>query len=52
LSTPDQDSCRSFKLDWQAWHAISPEGKFIVTIESVDDGSNVATYEASAGWTA
>ncbi len=26
-------------------HAISPEGKLIVTIESDDDSSNVATYE-------
>jgi periplasmic nitrate reductase NapD len=26
-------------------HAISPEGKLIVTIETEDDGSNVATYE-------
>ncbi|MBI5899632.1 MAG: chaperone NapD [Rhodocyclales bacterium] len=26
-------------------HAISPEGKFIVTIETADDSSNVATYE-------
>lgn len=26
-------------------HAVSPEGKLIVTIESADDGSNVATYE-------
>ena len=26
-------------------HAISPEGKLIVTIESDDDGGNVATYE-------
>ena len=26
-------------------HAISPEGKLIVTIETDDDGSNVATYE-------
>ena len=26
-------------------HAISPEGKFIVTLETTDDSSNVATYE-------
>lgn len=26
-------------------HAISPEGKLIVTIVTEDDGSNVATYE-------
>ena len=26
-------------------HAVSPEGKLIVTIETEDDGSNVATYE-------
>ena len=26
-------------------HAISPEGKLIITIETDDDGSNVATYE-------
>jgi nitrate reductase NapD len=26
-------------------HAVSPEGKLIVTIETDDDGSNVATYE-------
>ena len=26
-------------------HAISPEGKLIVTIETDDEGSNVATYE-------
>ncbi|KAF0165968.1 MAG: periplasmic nitrate reductase NapD [Rhodocyclaceae bacterium] len=26
-------------------HAISPDGKLIVTIETDDDGSNVATYE-------
>ena len=26
-------------------HGISPEGKMIVTIETEDDGSNVATYE-------
>lgn len=26
-------------------HAVSPEGKLIVTIESADDDSNVATYE-------
>jgi nitrate reductase NapD len=26
-------------------HAISPEGKLIVTIETDDDSSNVATYE-------
>jgi len=26
-------------------HAVSPEGKLIVTIESSDDGSNVAIYE-------
>lgn len=26
-------------------HGISPEGKIIVTIETEDDGSNVATYE-------
>ena len=26
-------------------HAISDEGKLIVTIETEDDGSNVATYE-------
>jgi nitrate reductase NapD len=26
-------------------HAVSPEGKMIVTIETEDDGSNVATYE-------
>lgn len=26
-------------------HAVSPEGKLIVTIESEDDGGNVATYE-------
>ena len=26
-------------------HAISPEGKLIVTIESEDDGSTVAIYE-------
>jgi periplasmic nitrate reductase NapD len=26
-------------------HAVSPEGKLIVTIESTDDGSNVAIYE-------
>lgn len=27
-------------------HAISPEGKFIVTIETGDDDGNVATYES------
>lgn len=26
-------------------HAISPEGKLIVTIETDDDGSNAATYQ-------
>jgi nitrate reductase NapD len=26
-------------------HGVSPEGKLIVTIETEDDGSNVATYE-------
>jgi nitrate reductase NapD len=26
-------------------HAISPEGKMIVTIETEDDGSNAATYQ-------
>ena len=26
-------------------HGISPEGKLIVTIETEDDASNVATYE-------
>ena len=26
-------------------HAISPEGKLIVTIEAEDEGSNAATYE-------
>ncbi len=26
-------------------HAVSPEGKLIVTIETEDDSSNVATYE-------
>ncbi len=26
-------------------HAVSPEGKIIVTIETEDDGSNVAAYE-------
>ena len=26
-------------------HGVSPEGKLIVTIETDDDGSNVATYE-------
>ncbi|MBI5793429.1 MAG: chaperone NapD [Rhodocyclales bacterium] len=26
-------------------HAISPEGKLIVTIETDDDSGNVATYE-------
>ena len=26
-------------------HAVAPEGKLIVTIETDDDGSNVATYE-------
>ena len=26
-------------------HAISPEGKLIVTIETGDEGSNAATYE-------
>ncbi|MDK9702871.1 MAG: chaperone NapD [Sulfuritalea sp.] len=26
-------------------HAISPEGKLIVTIETEDEGSNAATYE-------
>ena len=26
-------------------HAISPEGKMIVTIETEDDGSNAATYD-------
>ena len=26
-------------------NAVSPEGKLIVTIETDDDGSNVATYE-------
>ncbi|WP_310448691.1 chaperone NapD [Sulfuritalea sp.] len=26
-------------------HAVSPEGKLIVTIVTEDDGSNVATYE-------
>ena len=29
-------------------HAISPEGKVIVTIESDDDAGNVATYERIA----
>lgn len=29
-------------------HAVSPEGKLIVTIESEDDSSNVATYESIA----
>ena len=27
-------------------HAISPEGKLIVTIETEDDGSNAATYQS------
>ena len=27
-------------------HAVSPEGKFIVTIETEDDSSNVSTYES------
>ncbi|MBK8760656.1 MAG: chaperone NapD [Sulfuritalea sp.] len=27
-------------------HAISPEGKFIVTIETEDDDGNVAAYES------
>lgn len=27
-------------------HAVSPDGKLIVTIETEDDASNVATYEA------
>ena len=26
-------------------HAVSPEGKMIVTIETEDDGSNAATYQ-------
>ncbi len=26
-------------------HAISPEGKLIVTIETEDEGSNAATYQ-------
>ena len=26
-------------------HAISPEGKLIITIETEDDGSNAATYQ-------
>lgn len=26
-------------------HAIAPDGRMIVTIETEDDGSNVATYE-------
>jgi len=26
-------------------HAVSPEGKMIVTIETADDASNVATFE-------
>ena len=26
-------------------HAVSPEGKLIVTIETEDDGSNAATYQ-------
>ena len=32
-------------LDGVEVHAVSPEGKLIVTIETEDDGSNVATYE-------
>jgi nitrate reductase NapD len=27
-------------------HAISPEGKMIVTIETEDEGSNAATYQS------
>ena len=26
-------------------HAVSPDGKMIVTIETEDDGSNAATYQ-------
>ena len=26
-------------------HAVSPEGKLIVTIETADEGSNAATYQ-------
>jgi periplasmic nitrate reductase NapD len=32
-------------LDGVEVHVVSPEGKLIVTIETDDDGSNVATYE-------
>lgn len=32
-------------LSGVAVHAISPEGKMIVTIETADDGSNIATYQ-------
>jgi nitrate reductase NapD len=32
-------------LDGVEVHAVSDEGKLIVTIETDDDGSNVATYE-------
>lgn len=32
-------------LDGVEVHAISPEGKLIVTIETADDASNVATYD-------
>lgn len=32
-------------LDGVEVHAVSPEGKLIVTIETEDDSSNVATYE-------
>ncbi|MDP2132677.1 MAG: chaperone NapD [Sulfuritalea sp.] len=32
-------------LDGVEVHAISPEGKLIVTIETDDDASNVATYD-------
>ena len=27
-------------------HAVSPEGKLIVTIETEDEGSNAATYQS------
>ncbi len=32
-------------LDGVEVHAVSPEGKMIVTIETEDDGSNAATYQ-------
>ncbi len=33
-------------MDGVEVHAVSPEGKLIVTIETEDEGSNAATYQS------